>query len=125
MDARILYSWTITADHHADRLPDDLKFLAVSLAGWVGPEDCPFTSREISTHPEARPFRLSDEIGVLEEGFILGDVDDLPDVIPGDAEPWRAITAGWDCTIELFKNGVWQRAKYLGMFFDHWTPFNL
>lgn len=117
--------WTITADHHADRFPDDLKHFAVSLAGTVGPEDCPFTSKQIAAHPDARPFRLSDEFGVLEEGFLLGDVDNLPAVIPGDVEPWRGITAGWDCTIELLKNGVWQKAKYLGMFFDDWTPFDL
>ena len=120
-----VYAWTIIADYHADRFPDDLKHFAVSLAGIVEPEDCLFTPEQIAARPDAQHFCLSDEFGVLQEGFLLGDVGDLPGVIPGDVEPWRSITAGWGCNIELFKNGVWQKAKYLGMFFDDWTPFGL
>ena len=117
--------WTITSDHHAERFPDDLKHFAVSLAGTVGPEGCPFTSEEIATHPDAQHFRLSDEFGVLQEGLLLGDLGDLLDVIPGDAEPWRGITAGWGRTVEILQNGVWHKAMYEGMFFDDWSPFGL
>lgn len=119
------YAWTITCDYVADRFDDDLKPLIVCLVGLVGPENCTLTSAEIANDPQAVPFRLSDDIGVLFEGFLLGEVGDLPPHIPGVAEPWRSICGGWPRIVELFQRGRWQQGEYQGMFFDDWTPFGL
>lgn len=124
-DERPRFAWTITADHLTDRFPDDLKFAIVSLAGIVGPEGCDLTSEEIAGHPDAALFRISDDIGLIYEGSLLGEVGDLSGTIPGTTEPWHSICSGWPRTVELFRRGRWQRGEYQGMFHDDWTPFGL
>lgn len=119
------WCWTFTADHLADRFDDDVKPFIVCLAGLVGPEGCEVTSEEIVAHPDAHSFRISDDIGVMYEGFLLGKVGDLPPHIPGVAEPWRSICGGWPRIVELHQQGQWQRAEYLGMGFDDWSVFGL
>lgn len=114
MDTSPIPAWTITADHDPDRVDAEFRWIIPSFVGLVLPDECMLTSAEIATHPEAKPFRIFDEIGVHLEGYILGDVGDLPDVIPGEVQPWRQITGGHPHKIELLNNGEWQTSEYLG-----------
>lgn len=109
-----MLAWTITVDNGPDRIREEFRDFIWSLAGSVFPDDCKLSSSEIASDPQAMPFRISDEVGVLIEGFFLGEIDDLPPIIPGDAEPWRCFCSRKPALVELFKNGDRQQATYLG-----------
>jgi hypothetical protein len=109
--------WVITADHTPDRVQDEEAFRGFfpSLAGMTGPDDCTLKPEEFACHPLAKPFRLTDECGVIREGFVLYQAGELPPTLDAGAEPWHTISGGKACTVEVFQDGVWQKSLYRGI----------
>ena len=93
-------AWTITRDCLAD--PDAKRGTNSNAVGMTGPRGIPtaLTAKKIAEHPDAKPFRMLDDDGILYyEGFLIGDecapLDDF-------GEP----NAG--CTrIQVNENGAW------------------
>ena len=91
-------AWTITRDCLAD--PDARPGTNCNAVGIVGPRGTALTAKQIAEHPDAKPFRMLDDDGILYyEGFLIGDecapLDDF-------GEP----NAG--CTrIQINENGAW------------------
>ena len=91
-------AWTITKDHTAE--PEDQPGSNCNAVGIVGPSRTTLTAKQIAEHPDAKPFRMLDDDGILYyEGFLIGDecapLDDF-------GEP----NAG--CTrIQVLENGAW------------------
>ena len=100
-------AWTITRDCLAETITRDYvndpapkPGTNCNAIGIVGPSRTTLTAKQIAEHPDAKPFRMLDDDGILYyEGFLIGDefapLDDF-------GEP----NAG--CTrIQIQENGAW------------------
>ena len=93
-------AWTITKDYIAD--PDAKRGTNSNAVGMTGPHSIPtaLTAKKIAEHPDAKPFRMLDDDGILYyEGFLIGDefapLDDFGEANAG-------------CTgIQVLENGEW------------------
>lgn len=91
-------AWTITRDHLAE--PDARPATNYNAVGIVGPRGTTLTAKQIAEHPDAKPFRMSDDDGTpYYEGFLIGDefapLDDF-------GEPNAGCTG-----IQVQENGEW------------------
>ena len=92
-------AWTITRDHLAD--PDARQGTNGNAVGIIGPRGTTLTAKQIAEHPDAKPFRMTDDDGNLYyEGFLIGDefapLDDF-------GEPNAGCTG-----IQVKENGLWR-----------------
>ena len=91
-------AWTITKDHTAE--PEDQPGTNCKAVGIVGPRGTTLTAKQIAEHPDSKPFRMTDDDGILYyEGFLIGDefapLDDFGEANAG-------------CTgIQVLENGEW------------------
>lgn len=91
--------WTITVDHFAD---ENRKLgTNCNAKTLVGPRSATLTHEEIVNHPNAKPFRLTDEDDELYyEGFMI--VGDTGDAELAPLDDFGGPNAG--CTILQMKN---------------------